>query len=230
MREYAINQNWVSKDVDKTVENFEYYFYFNQGIGLSSHWIYTNPEARPGAPEAEILIDGIKVKNHGFCNADFQFRHFRENNTCIGDCGDETVFINAWCKAVGIASNAFMRREERFNNPAEILGHAFTIYYEPATKVWKAYEPQATKVYPRPLSEISLRPVYIYIWLMPVRQTDFLKIWNVNDKGIWDGNMVFMRKTTYGRMAEMLAEGIPASEMKQWLLYSEKKMVTNEQS
>jgi len=65
----------------------------------------------------------------------------------------------------------------------------------------------------------------MYIWLMPVKQADFFERWKFNDMGLWDANFVFIRKITYEHLWELLSEGIPTAEMKQWLIYTDKARI-----
>jgi len=208
MREEAVKKHWIDNDPTKTISNLEYYFYFNLGPTRSSNWLYTN------TPESNetIEIAGEKVRNWSIMNVNFIFDYYLRTGTGIGACTDETAFIDALAKSWGIATTSLWRGG--YSDGKMITQHYYNIYYEPKTHTWRAYEGQLR-------GEVEIQSaVYMFIFRPPVHQPGYLQIWPI--AGLFDGgNMFYIEPdTTIARIHDAFSNGIPTSQMKQWLLYS----------
>ena len=208
MRGMMIQNGWVTSNVDQTVANLEYYFYFDLGITRSSHWNYTNP-VRPGAKEEYIVIDGEKVLNHGYQNVDFMFGYYLEHNMVMGSCLDEEAFIDSWAKSWGIAATGLWLNPKSEGE----YGHNFVVYYEPQSRSWRAYQGQLNVV------QVDC---FVYIYKIPVIQKRFLWTGVLKENpNRWDGGMVYIVKNlSITEFRSVFLKGLDASQMKQWLLYS----------
>lgn len=205
MRDMIVEKHWLGEDVDSTVANVEEYFYFS---GFEQHWNYTTET------EEQIEVDGEKVKNWEIYNVDYYFRYYIETGKGRGDCGDETAFIDAWLKSWGIASNFVVHQriiEGRF------YGHAHIIYYEPASKTWKAYYQQAS---PRMYYNEPELIFYVFFFRPPVIQQGYFLRTEIKDSRMGIGGRVFMKQYSVESFGNAFHAGLPTAEMKRWLLYS----------
>jgi len=208
MRKLMVDNRWITDNVDKTVANLEYYFYFDRGLTVSTHWNYTAP-VRPGAKEEYIVIDGERVLNHGHQNVDFLLRYYLEHNVGVGSCLDEEAFIDSWCKSWGIATTGLWLNPKGEGHYA----HTYVIYYEPRSRFWRAYEGQL---------RVMLVDCFVYIYKMPVLQKSFLWTGALRENpNRWDGGMVHILKDlSISEFTSMFSIGVSTPQMKQWLLYS----------
>jgi len=208
MRSMMVEKGWIDQSVDKIVSNMEYYFYFNRGLGSSTHWNFTAP-VRPGAKEEYVVIDGENVLNHGHQNVDFLFRYYIEHDMGVGDCLDEEAFVDAWCKSCGIATTGMWLNPKSEGEYA----HTYITYYEPASRSWRAYDGQL---------RIMQVDCFIDIYKLPVIQRNFLWTGALKENpNRWDGGMVYIIKNLpISEFRSQFSVGVPTSQMKQWLLYS----------
>jgi hypothetical protein len=208
MRQLMVSNGWISSNVDATVANLEYYFYFNLGTTVSTHWNYTNP-ARLGSKEGYITINGEKVLDHGFQNVHFELSYYLTHNMGIGSCLDEEAFIDAWSKSWGIATTGIW-----LNPKGEgVDAHNFVTYYESQSMTWRVYSGQL---------EAMQVDCFIYVYKMPVIQSNFLWTGALKENpNRWDGGMVHVIKNlSISQFDAAFSNGVPTAEMKQWLLYS----------
>lgn len=125
MREIMNKNSWLKKEVDKTVGNLDYYFYFNLGYNGfgSTHWIWPGWE--------KFIPNG---------NVDDLFRDYLDDEVVTGGCGEEQSLVNAFSKSVGIATNSLYGIFSNAKSGSD--AHDMTIFYDPSTESWKAYEKQ----------------------------------------------------------------------------------------
>jgi len=206
MRETAVAKQWVGKGVDATVANIEEYFHFS---GFGQHWTRAGEER-----ESQIEVDGERIKNWEIYNVDFYFRHFIETGRGLGDCGDESAFVDAWVKSLGTASNFVIHQKVL---DGKYYGHAHIIYYEPLSKVWKAYHKQLSDSMYYGYSELEF---WVFIFKPPVLQPKYFLWTQIEDSRVGRGGRVFVAQYSVQSFRTAFQEGFPTPQMKQWLLYS----------
>jgi hypothetical protein len=194
-RELIDVKGWVNKNVNHTVSNLENYFYF-----YPRQWEFTYPDD-------VIEVYGEKTLNRNMNNADFVFEYFLEHGKGIGVCGDETTFMEALCKSFGISTLRLTRTWDESN-------HEHIIYYEPVSKVWKAYPKQIT---------IGEGTQNVYIFKPPIIFHNFFRYEMDNKKGGEGLRMLNL----YHKMLEMsenqvikmfATEGVQTSTIKTWIV------------
>jgi len=207
MRQLAEKNEWISSNVDHTVALIERYFYF----GKDRRWIYTGNE------ENTIEVEGQTVVNHDMNNVDFTFRYYLENGKGIGDCGDESNIVDAFCKSWGIATTFVLHQSYDSEMTRIVWSHMKISYYDPSSKTWKICNDQLNVGINEPGS------FTLYIYKPPVIQPDYLNFRAEPPFRFRQyGNMcyVFERRLSPLEIKSMFSIGIEASKMKRWLLYS----------
>jgi len=213
MREIAFERGWFEGSVDSNVKNIEDYFYFS---GFAEHWTYsTRTGDIPGVTESSIEVYGELVPDHSIYNLRFYLERYLSMDRGLGDCGDETYFMEAWSKSLGIATNFVLHQiivDDKF------YGHAHMIYYEPRTKSWKAYAGQLD--YGTYYNNPDL-PFYIFIFRTPVEQAGYFSLAPIKETRFGNsGTAYVVGKQTPAEFKRVYDTGCPTSQMKQWLLYS----------
>ncbi|MCJ7505487.1 hypothetical protein MUP05_03320 [Candidatus Bathyarchaeota archaeon] len=152
MRQFVTNE-WLSRDVDRTIKNMEnlYVKYTADGTRYSPAW-FSDPDQ----------------KYRNINNANLVWEYFKANGKGIGVCTDEATFVDALAKSVGIATIPIEVGGIRKDN-AKIEAHAFVLYYNPDSKLWKSYQDQVTVV-----STAYNPPYWIDVYLPPVQQSELL--------------------------------------------------------
>lgn len=204
MRELVKQIGW-DKDVNKTIANLEYYFYFNQGLTQSSHWEYT-------AGDKEIIVDGIQVSNGYIHNMNWMLRHYLETGKGIGQCSVEASWINTLAKSVGISSSINMNQFK--TTDGKYYGHSHSIYFDPSTNSWKAYKGQL-EADAFTFNGITDQ-VNMYIFRPPFNQKGYLKQWD--ERMLWNGNSVYLEVIDVKDIVKKFSDGAPSSVMKKWLI------------
>lgn len=203
MRDYLDRNLWIGRDYGDTVSKMEEHLYF------SNHWNYTYT--------TYLTIDGRHVRAVSIHNVDWQFQYYLRTGKGIGTCGDEADLMDGFCKAWGIATTFVWRRPSQGTRDYRISNsHMYAVYYNPRTRSWQAYRKQA--------QAINLKENYtLYIFRPPVLQQKYLHSWDdPSIKTVWYANMYYIAGTPYSgqKIASMFTDGLPTSQMKQWLLYS----------
>ncbi len=212
-------QRMLTEDVGKTIHNLEYYFYFMHPKGSSSeHWDYADPNY-PGSVKT-IELDGKPVENWFIFNIDAMFeQQYLKTGKLTGGCMDETAWVDAWGKSVGISTTALWHVGWNEKKVFNRFNHAFNIFYDPATSAWKADDLHLV---------IGLGETYqlTHLFRPPVDQRDYIrtKFYDASKPPPWMGLTGNFFHDRYDLSEEqirgMLLPGVPASQMKQWLLYS----------
>ena len=212
MRGIAFEKGWFEESVDSTARNVEDYFYFS---GFAEHWTYsTRTGDIPGVTESLIEVYGELMPDHSIYNLQFYLEQYLSKGRGVGDCGDETYFMEAWTKSLGIATNFVLHQ---IILDGKFYGHAHMIYYEPATKTWKAYAEQlAYKMY---YNKPDL-PFYVFIFRPPVRQAGYFKLSPIRDTRFGYSGTAYVHPTrqTPAEFRSIYLTGCATSQMKQWLL------------
>ena len=215
MREIIEKNGWSSADVNLVVANLEHYFYFTNtrkylDTWRSDHWIYS----RLHMYDIEIEIGGGKHRSFFLLTPNFQFDFYLRNGYVTGNCVDETVFIEAWAKSWGIATTGLISTTANDE-------HMYSVYYDPATKNWRAYSGQLAWYLSSPGAG---NLIMLRVFKPPVQQRGYLRIYEIpiQDYTNFGGGMftVFKGVYTLDSVRETFSKGLPTLEMKQWLLYS----------
>jgi len=212
MREIAFERGWFEGSVDSKVKNIEDYFYFS---GSAEHWTYsTRTGDIPGVTESSIEVYGELVPDHSIYNLRFYLERYLSTDRGLGDCGDETYFMEAWSKSLGIATNFVLHQiivDDKF------YGHAHMIYYEPRTKTWKAYAGQLD--YGMYYNKPDL-PFYIFIFRPAVKQAGYFRLTPIKETRFGNSGTAYVAGTqTPAEFRRIYLTGCPTFQMKQWLLY-----------
>jgi len=221
MQEIIQRKQWLNKDVNEMIARIEYYFYFEGrrrygDAWRSNHWIYCNQERNNGF----IELGGEKHRNWRLFAPNHQFDFYLQNDYVTGSCLDETVFIGAWAKSWGISTTAMWS----ICNDPNVTTHAYSIYYDPSDKSWKAYGEQLAwyVVEPGGLG-VKHDLVLLLIFKPPMQQKEYLRIFTFTiPPDISVGNMftTFQKGFTLASVRGMFSDGVPTAQMRQWLFYS----------
>ena len=202
----------------RIMHNLEYYFYFmNDRIqGPSSeHWDYA--DSRWDNTSRDILLDGRTVKNYLIFNIDAMFdEQYTRTGKLTGGCWDETAWIDAWAKSMGISTTALWRVGWDSNHNFNRYNHAFNVFYDPIANEWTADGQQLN------IGEgTGERYQLTNIFKPPVNQHDYLRTkWYDNHFEITGNFFHTLYDLTNSEIAKMWSEGVSTATMKQWLLYS----------
>ncbi len=201
-----------------TMHNLEYYFYFmNDRIyGPSSeHWDYA--DLRWDNTSRYISLDGKVVKNYLIFNIDAMFReHYMRNGKLTGGCADETAWIDAWAKSVGISTTALWRVGWDKDYHINRYSHMFSVFYDPLASRWTADNLQLG--IGRGSGE---RYQLTNIFKPPVNQHDYLRTkWYDNHFMITGNFFHTIYDLTNEEIANTWSVGVSTAAVKQWLLYS----------
>lgn len=215
MRGIIEKNGWSSADVNLVVANLEHYFYFTNtrkylDTWRSDHWIYS----RLHMYDIEIEIGGGKHRSFFLLTPNYQFDFYLRNGYVTGNCVDETVFIEAWAKSWGIATTGLISTTTDDE-------HMYSIYYDPATRSWRAYSGQLAWYLSSPGAG---NLIMLRVFKPSVQQRGYLRIYEIpiQDYTNFGGGMftVFKGVYTLDSVRETFSKGLPTSEMKEWLLYS----------
>jgi len=202
----------------RTMHNLEYYFYFmNDRIeGPSSeHWDYA--DLRWDNTTRYISVDGKVVKNYLIFNIDAMLdEQYTKTGKLTGGCADETAWIDAWAKSVGISTTALWRVGWNKDYHINRYSHMFNVFYYPLASRWTADNQQLA--IGRGSGE---RYQLTNIFKPPVNQHDYLRTkWYDNHFMITGNFFHTIYDLTNDEIANTWGEGVPTTAMKQWLLYS----------
>ena len=211
MREVAEANGWWSDDANADIASMEEYFFFTGlNSGVSVHWQFAT------FPQLILDANGLDAS----MDVNWQFQRYLNGSHPEGDCGTETVFINAWAKSMGIATVPhWMYKLGQTENTWR--SHSYTIYFDPARHLWTAYWKQPI-TWPWSASDAS--PVRYFIFRPPVDQRGYLQYqinWSNNVPDINYAKLAFyFKQIPYSQTVSMVNKGIDTAQMKQWLLYS----------
>jgi hypothetical protein len=216
MRDIAQEKMWLSNDVNQIVAKLEHYFYFQnrrrfEDTWRSDHWIYS----RLGMYDVLLEIHGEKHRSWFLISPNGQLDYYLQNGYVVGNCADETAFVEAWLKSLGIAATGQLVTCDESE-------HMYSIYYDPSDNTWKDYPGQLSWYVEESNAlgvELNLRIVRIF--RHPVEQKGYLRIYTIPPN--WLGGNMFVtidNGFTLASIREAFTQGVPSSQMKQWLLYS----------
>ena len=154
MRVDAEQHGWTTGPVDSIVGHVEEYFYFT---GFSLHWKYYYLNSTGGSDTIKS-VDGVNVEYGEVQNTDWQYyQRLKKGLPAVGSGVAETAFVDAWLKSMGIAASSIAT----YPLNGAYVGHNHSIYYNPVSKVWKAYSNQVelglTEHPPTDVQEFDIR-------------------------------------------------------------------------
>jgi len=200
MRKTVSDQGWIVRNVDSTVSNIEEYFYFQK----DRHWIFTQPDDRM------IEFNGEQTIDHNMNNPNLVFDYYLKTSKGLGVCGDEASLVESLLKSWGISA---IRLTRTFGTK-DGSNHDHVIYYDPATRTWTGYYKQ--------LSVGRSGTWNVYLFKPPVITRNFY-ISHSDSQQSWMKmtNLYYAMPSSPGeQVATLFLNGVPTSQMKQWLLYS----------
>jgi hypothetical protein len=209
MREIAETNGWWSKDANNDIANMEEYL-----LPGGPHWVF--------ATFPELILDDSGLD--ASMDANWQFNRYLDGLWPKGDCGTQTVLVNAWSKSIGIATLPhWMYRLGQSADSSSWRSHSYTIYFDPTRLLWTAYSQQIITLGPIGTANETWLIRY-FIFRPPVDQRGYLQYeinWSGNVPDEYYANLAFRLKAIpFGQSVSMMKKGINAAQMKQWLLYS----------
>jgi hypothetical protein len=209
MREIAETNGWWSKGANNSIADMEELL-----LPGGSHWVFAT---FPG-----LILDenGLDAST----DANWQFNRYSDGLWPEGDCGTQTVLVNAWAKSIGIATLLhWMYRLGQSADSPSWRSHSYSIYFDPARLLWTAYSQQIITLGPIGTANDAWLVRY-FIFRPPVDQRGYLQ-YQIN----WSGNVpdeyyaklaFYFKAIPFGQTVSMMNKGINAAQMKEWLLYS----------
>jgi hypothetical protein len=193
MRMDAQQHGWTTGNVDSIVGQIEEYFYF---AGYSLNWEYHYLNSIGGSDTIKN-VDGVNVDYGEVQNTNWQYyQRFKKGLPAVGSCVAETAFVDAWLKSVGIAAGSIVR----FPLTGDYTGHNHSIYYNPVSKVWKAYFKQA---------ELGLTEHPTDIQVFYVRQLPFTYFFD----------SYYVMNLTLSQIEGMFVQnGVTSQQMQEWVI------------
>ena len=209
MREIAEANRWWTGNVNTSVANIEEFFLIGGRL-----WKFAT------IPELILDANGLDAST----DVDWQFKRYLDGSTPMGDCGTQTTLVDAWAKSMGIATVLhWMYRLGQAADSPSWRSHHYTIYYDSARQVWTAYRMQIVTLGPTGTASESWVIRY-FVFRPPVDQKGYVRYridWSNNVPDFYYAKLAFyFKEIAFGQTVKMLVQGIPAPQMKQWLLYS----------
>jgi len=214
MQEFMIEMGWFKDDSNSVNQLVESYFYLDG----PAHWDNpTDPNNLGGLrSDVPILVDGEKVLPRNFWNVDFIWAYFKKTGRGIGVCADNSAFVDALNKAIGIptTSNGLAWVEN-----GEPGGHGFVTYYVPHLQRWKSLSGHLRIRTPGGwLDETQV--VYLQLFVPAWNQRGYLKWRYEAGRGFYETPAFYSPQMKLSEAWGLFSSGVPSSQMKQWLLYS----------
>ena len=208
MRQVALKRGWVGSSPTETIGRIEYYFYFDRGPqgGNSSHWQY----ASDANGHQLIEVDGMQVANHDLNNVDFVWNHYMRTGKGIGECGDNTILVDAIAKSLGIPVTQVIRQAT--DSERVLDSHMFPLYR--AANTWTAYDKELD------IGSGSQLQYTVYVGRPPMNQNGYLDYWLEEPHRVrWFGNMYFTLEGQLNtrQIKKIFGEGVPSGEVESWL-------------
>jgi len=198
-RDWRTRRWFVLGSTAEVVSFLERWLYWHD---FGVHWAYASGDDI-------ILVDGYPHVNHDIGNPDFTLTDLLEDDVAVGDCGDETTIVSALLSSIGIPSMPVAMQAKNVS-----LSHYWAMYYEPETGTWKSF--------PRHLDCFIDRPFvfHFYVYRPPARHSGFLDYdwYGAGEERYWDGGMVYRQELLPGQVKQMLSDGIPTLQIKDWML------------
>ena len=192
MQKTMLENGWLQASVDQTVASIENYFID------TPHWNYSSSDTY---------------------NINWNFELLEKEGHIYGNCGDESLMVDAFAKSSGISTTFIQKWHLKEGQQEMSDAHMHVVYYEPTFSQWRAAKKQLGIV---GVDRLMGYP-HLYFVRPPIDVTKSLEIsWPVI-KGL----RAFTGATYVPTFEEavkiynmLLGQGIPTVMMKQWLLYS----------
>ena len=192
MQKTMLENGWLQASVDQTVASIENYFID------TPHWNYSSSDTY---------------------NINWNFELLEKEGHIYGNCGDESLMVDAFAKSSGISTTFIQKWHLKEGQQEMSDAHMHVVYYEPTFSQWRAAKKQLGIV---GVDSLMGYP-HLYLVRPPIDVTKSLEIpWPVI-KGL----RAFTGATYVPTFEEavkiynmLLGQGIPTVMMKQWLLYS----------
>jgi len=101
--------------------------------------------------------------------------------------------------------------------------HHYTIYFDPIRQLWTAYSQQVMTLGPTGTASDTWLVRY-FVFRPPVDQRGYLRYqvnWSSDVPDYYYAKLAFyFKEIPFGQAVSMMNKGIPASQLKQWLLYT----------
>jgi len=210
MREIANENGWWHGDIGKSIKVVEEFFYFYPHH--PGYWEFAS------CPELILDDDGLDA----WLDVDWQFNRFLNGKPPRGDCGTETVFVDAWAKSMGIATAVhWMYKLGEKVDSSSWYSHHYAIYFNLHRSNWTAYEKQVSLLVPE---NITTSRVRYFIFRPPVNQSGYLRYqirWKDNIPDYYYPNLAYtIDEVPITTAQEMMERGIDTVTMKRLLFYS----------
>jgi hypothetical protein len=205
MRDLAVSRGWWQKDVNLSIGTMEAYFYFTQG-----NWEYAT---FPNIVDSQGIDSTIDV--------DWQFSRYLNGSIPIGDCGTETAWMDAWAKAIGVAT-LMTWRYTLVSNRALYSPHHYILYFDPSRRVWTAYQQQIHLLASTGTDPSTM--IRYFIFRPPINQhayTDYTDVPIGQTNNLLYASAAYcIKQITLAQEEQMELKGYDTTQMKQWLFYS----------
>jgi hypothetical protein len=205
MRDLAVSRGWWQKDVNLSIGTMEAYFYFTRG-----NWEYAT---FPNIVDSQGIDSTIDV--------DWQFSRYLNGSIPLGDCGTETAWMDAWAKAIGVAT-LMTWRYTLVSDSSLYRPHHYILYFDPSRRVWTAYEQQIFLLASEETGPSSM--IRYFIFRPPVNQhayTDYTDVPVGQTNNLLYASAAYcFKQITLGQEEQMELKGFDTTQMKQWLFYS----------
>ncbi len=224
----------LTESAFETLRNSYAYFQYD-----GPHWVYT----LHGGPSETVTVDGESMSNWEYGSTNYCFGQYLSSGKVYGVSYDHCPFIDSLLQSVGIAATHVWLTSSH-KPPGQSLND-FNLVYVPEAGVWKATPESFSNV-----ASVGTKLVYgalneshLILFKPPVDQRGYLT-------GIENGRMRFLaycpetnfcdmlypeyskaytsilgssyeKGIAFDEMKRKVTDGLPSSQVKQWLLYSE---------
>jgi hypothetical protein len=211
IRDYSMQRSDLT-DVNEYIETWEKYFFGGYMAGRNTaNWSFVT------WPNVIANVSGVDVRDGGVLDVQYQMQRILAGQNPIGDCGAESALMDAFAKAVGIASVVTWRFT--FVRGYQASDDAMA-YYDPQTHLWRIYPERINQDM---LGHGDILPSDVldyWVYKPPVILPGFLSATPNTPLSSYTGKMFFVvRDVKDGDFNSMWIAGVPTSQMKQWLLY-----------
>ena len=213
IQDYAMQRS-DPKDVNKYISTWEDYFFGGYMGTSTNHWSFIT------WPDVIANVSGVDVWDGGVLNVEYQMQRILTGQNPIGDCGAETALMEAFARAVGVASLETWRFTLDRGYKASDGAMA---YYDPQTHLWKICSERINR---NMLGNGDILPsdkLDFWVYKPPVIIPGFLSATagpHTYDHSYKGGMFFALRGVKNADFNIIWIAGVPTSQMKQWLLYS----------
>jgi hypothetical protein len=209
MRNDAFEKNWISSNFNETIKNLE------------------NLDARWQMVDVYKILDELVGKGNyepwqtdTISNIGYYYKLYKDRNTAILNCGDQTAFVGAWVQAVGIASTSVWQidgrlvRENLFPN-----GHVFNTFFKPSNGTYIAYNRHFENYenWDPPRRSDDEHKFYIFVPPVNLKNCPWIVEFYGREFENCTAHFVGKTTTTIPEMGNLFLNGIPSTKMKKYI-------------